>query len=606
MAKLYESRVNNLSRPLTEKELGYVFGSKYIDKIIEDIDKKKYGSYLVGGVIGTGKSSLVDIASKLSKENTIVIHIKFYNEEECVNEFLRIVMESLIDELEKTRLSLQYDGLEDKLERCKKGLYYNIEEQYKEEESKKSSVNQKNNEKVKLHSKIGVALNKIFVFSTGGEAEKSDDINISNGKENNKNKTITMTKLEENREKEIASILEMIKDQQIIFVYDELDKMDVDILQKLFSKFKSLFVEKRIFNFFLVNDEMFIKYSKNDMIENAFFTYFSGFYYLPLLSLRESLRYSMMMFGETNYLRGISNYYQCLGNYRLINLNYNSYYIEKMIVIKAVILKQVIDKINVPYLEEWYIDVVNRKIKRTIEEMIRLKEFVVDQFVAYLENKSDSMLIWLGYKELIRLVTDGVKLIVPDALREEDGKIIFDGLILYKEYDKIEEVALSNRSEEFGQKESYEIQISDMYEGMKKEYKFHNKHIVYLNDKIMPVEVAENDPKSYEESLINIMKANLEERNMQVIVLERGRGEESFHKDDYEYTGIVIVEKGKFEIAYYVDRGSYKSDSYYAINKLIDEANHIGVSVVKLNIEKRLNIKENIGFIVEKYNTVDC
>ncbi|GEA31247.1 hypothetical protein [Clostridium diolis] len=604
MAKLYESRVNNLIKPLTEKELGYVFGNKYIDKIIEDIDKKKYGSYLIGGVVGTGKSSLVDIASKLSKENIIVIHIKFYNEEECVNKFLQIVMESLINELEKIKLSLQYDGLEERLERCKNGLYYNIKEQYKEEESKKSSINQKNNEKVKLYSKIGAALNKIFVFSTGGEVEKSNDVNISNGKENNKNRTITMTKLEENMERKIISILEMIEEQQIIFVYDELDKMNVDILQKLFSKFKSLFVEKNFFNFFLVNDEMFIKYNKNDMIENALFTYFSGFYYLPLLNLRESLRYSMMMFGETDYLRGISNYYQCLGNYRLINSNYNSFYIQKIIVIKAVILKQIIDKINVPYLEEWYIDVLNRKIKRTIEEMVRVREFAVDKFVAYLENKNDSVIIWPGYEEIIGLVIDEVKLMVPDALREKDDKILFDGSILYEEYNKIEEVALSNRNEEFVKEESHKIQISDMYEGMKKEYKFHNKHIVYLNDKIIPVEVAENDPESYKESLINIMKANLEERAMQVIVLKRERGEESFSEDDYEYTGIVIIEKGKFQIAYYVDRGSYKSDRYDAINKLIDEANNIGVSVVKLKIEKRLNIKENIGLIVEQYNTL--
>ncbi|MFW2503472.1 hypothetical protein [Clostridium diolis] len=605
MAKLYESRINNLIKPLTEKELGYVFGSKYINKIIEDIDKKKYGSYLVGGVVGTGKSSLVDIASKLSKENTIVIHIKFYDEEECVNNFLRIVMGTLVDELEKTKLSLQYYGLEYKLERCKKGFYYNIEEQYKEEESKKSSVNQKSNNKVKLYSKIGAALNKVFKFSTGLEVEKSDDINIINGKENNKNKTIIMTKLEENREKEIANILDMITDHEIIFVYDELDKMNIDILQKLFSKFKSLFVEKRIFNFFLVNDEMFIKYSKNDMIENAFFTYFSGLYYLPMLNLMESLRYSMMMFGEIDYLSSISNYYQCLGNYRLINSNYNSSNIDtdKMTVIKAAILKQVIDKINVPYLEEWYIDVMKRKIKRTIEEMIRVREFVVVQLVAYLENKSDSV-IWPGYEEIIRLVIDEVKLIVPDALRAKDDKIILDGSILYDGYKKIEEMALSNRNEELGQEERYKIQISDMYEGMKKEYKFHNKHIAYLNDKIIPVEVAENDPESYEESLINIMKANLEEIDIQVIVLERERGEESFYEDDYEYTGIVIIEKGKFQIAYYIDRGSYKSDRYDAINKLIDEAKNIGVSVVKLNIEERLNIKENIGLIVEKYKAL--
>ena len=44
------------------QEIGYVYNSKVISPIIEDIKKKKYGSYLIGGVVGTGKSlSLIHI-----------------------------------------------------------------------------------------------------------------------------------------------------------------------------------------------------------------------------------------------------------------------------------------------------------------------------------------------------------------------------------------------------------------------------------------------------------------------------------------------------------------------------------------------------------------
>ena len=43
----------------------------------------------------------------------------------------------------------------------------------------------------------------------------------------------------------------------VVVIYDELDKMNEDILGVLFSKYKELFVEKDIFNFFIVNDTIY-------------------------------------------------------------------------------------------------------------------------------------------------------------------------------------------------------------------------------------------------------------------------------------------------------------------------------------------------------------
>ena len=52
MSKLYEARKCTLTKPLSKEEIGYVYNSKVISPIIEDIKKKKYGSYLIGGVVG--------------------------------------------------------------------------------------------------------------------------------------------------------------------------------------------------------------------------------------------------------------------------------------------------------------------------------------------------------------------------------------------------------------------------------------------------------------------------------------------------------------------------------------------------------------------------
>lgn len=78
MSKLYEARKCTLTKPLSKEEIGYVYNSKVISPIIEDIKKKKYGSYLIGGVVGTGKSSQVEIATNYAIKNPLIIHVKFY------------------------------------------------------------------------------------------------------------------------------------------------------------------------------------------------------------------------------------------------------------------------------------------------------------------------------------------------------------------------------------------------------------------------------------------------------------------------------------------------------------------------------------------------
>lgn len=43
-------------RPLKANEVGYVFTDKIISLLVRAIRNKNYGSYLVGGIVGTGKT----------------------------------------------------------------------------------------------------------------------------------------------------------------------------------------------------------------------------------------------------------------------------------------------------------------------------------------------------------------------------------------------------------------------------------------------------------------------------------------------------------------------------------------------------------------------
>ena len=90
---------------------------------------------------------------------------------------------------------------------------------------------------------------------------------------------------------------------------------------------------------------------------------------MPLLTFEETVRYCVMMFGEKYYLMCLMQYYNTLGNYRLLNICYNEHkYIERMTIIKAYILTQVINAIDVPYLEKYYVDLIVKKIKIIIKQ----------------------------------------------------------------------------------------------------------------------------------------------------------------------------------------------------------------------------------------------
>ena len=264
---------------------------------------------------------------------------------------------------------------------------------------------------------------------------------------------------------------------------------------------------------------------------------------------------------------------------------------------------QVIGKVDIPYLEACYIDSIIKNIKVIIEESIKLRNFVIKDFEDYLERNNVIDNVWPGKHELIYWVFDAIKHVSQEAIEIKDTYVSINATTMFNKYELFEKAALSYRKEKIEADKAYEIKLSDMYYYLREGYKL-RKQITYLNSNIIPLEVAQNEPQTYEEALINLIKANLDQKNMQVIVLQRERGEESYYENDHEYTGIVVVDKGIFQVAYYVDRGSYDSDSFYALEKLINASDEYGVNVKKIKIENQIDLNKNILHIVNKYNAL--
>ena len=604
MSKLYESRKTNLSNPLTRYEIGYVFNCNNLNSITNTINQENYGSYLIGGIVGTGKSSLVDIASEYTSKKSLVIHVNFYNQKKAINEFSIIVMEHLINTIEK-EIAEPNDELLKLIKECKLKLHHSIKEQLEINES--TNRDKKENTKNSLFSEIHLKIKE--VFNIGIKSEK----NIENTAEENIviNKSISLNKIENDRIEDILNIIRQLKNINIIFIFDELDKMNINVLEKLFSKYKSIFVEKHIFNFFLVDDKMYVKYA--DSCNSKLFTYFFGKYYMPLLSFEETTRYCVMMFGEKEYLNCLTRYYDTLGNYRLLNINYKETkdlskitlikedrVLDKITLIKSYILKKVIDNLDIIYLEKYYKDLIIKRIKLIIEQSIKIRKFSIEDFKNHLKKNKTIKNIWPQDYDLINMVIDVIKNICPEAIYIENNIININTTSLYNQHKLFRETALTDRKNGVNIENKYidTIQFFDMYPSDLVKPN-HSKSISSLHKDIILLKVDEYNPEAYEEVLINLIETNLDQQNIQVIILQK----EKF-KNHNEYTGIVVIQKGIFQIAYYVNGASYDSNSFRTKERLETVAQKYGIDIKTIKINNNMELSKNKFDIIDKYNAI--
>lgn len=602
MSRLFQARKSTITKPLNKNEIGYVFSSKFVSLLIDDIKKKKYGSYLIGGIVGTGKSSRVEIATNFAIKNPLIIHVKFSNREECINEFEKILMIELIKAIKEKEIDKESKVLSEIVESCEASLRYSVNETEQEENIREKGKKINKTQKESFGGKIGATLDRILNINIHGlsETEEEKGQNLSENKLYRN--MVTRTKIQSTQLEYVYQLLDVLSNEDIIVIYDELDKIDEDILQILFAKYKTLFVEKDIFSFFVVNDIVYKKYSTSNLLQNPIYSYFMGIYYIPLLNFEEELRYSKMMFDEKHFISGLVTYYLCLGNYRIINQKYlSSYRNEKLDVVKAYVLIKAIEKMSLSYFDDFMRDMFIRKTKAAIETVIAVRNFQIIELAEEMKKEYEEAKIWPDYSLIICCIIEIMGNICPEAVIVNREIITIKGEEFINNYYFIEELIKDDRRESLSEDQKEMIQLSDMYSCKVRDCPA-NREIVLLSTEIIPLRVADNNSSSYREILVNLLYTNLMEKGIQVIVIRRAIGEESFYPNDFEYTGMVIVDKGSFEVAYYVNKGSTDSEKSEAIEALICEAKKLNINVAYLTATEHIDIDKDMGCIVGRYN----
>ena len=240
-----------------------------------------------------------------------------------------------------------------------------------------------------------------------------------------------------------------------------------------------------------------------------------------------------------------------------------------------------------------------------IEEFFRRRGGNIKELIILLkEIKNNDVECW--YAECIENIVEIITALVPQSIENNSIEIIFKPEILIRECVHINKVIINERNGIFKNEmmdyEKENIFFSDMYNWITKDHIWCRKNIFYLDKNVIPLKVADNIPEVYNSVLANLLKANLQEHGIQVIILKRARGDESWYKNDYVYTGMVVIDKTEFQIAYYVNEGSYESDRKDASEMLMECAKDLNVDIRMIEIKNRIQIDEEMEKIVYAFN----
>ncbi|RDU23081.1 P-loop NTPase fold protein [Anaerosacchariphilus polymeriproducens] len=289
-----------------EKEKIYLanYSSRILNKrnkLNEIIGQYIQGIHIISGMRGAGKTTFINLFKDEYINDRIFLHLNVLDSSfDLISEMI-IYLDNLINER----------GL-NSTERCREKisrLKYKIFNEVLIRKSFESRLAE--NQTNKLQRIFGINIKKYL------------DINLSNNliiEENKKNEFIyevisTPIQKQEKNIKELISILiELSKNNRIVVILDEIDKLSDDEFNILLNTNKELFLESGLVYFMVCDTKKYI----NIRSDKRYVDMFNRYLYLPLLSWEEYIIISPKI-KEFNSINSVKeSYFYTIGNYRRI------------------------------------------------------------------------------------------------------------------------------------------------------------------------------------------------------------------------------------------------------------------------------------------------
>ena len=584
---MIEKYKKSLVAPLDKDEL-HIFNitnslERSVQEILEIVNNKAYGIYLIGGMRGSGKTSTINLCSaKYWRTDLIRITINC-NRMIGIESFLYFFIEKLYEEVKELKLP---DEIFNEINDIRIKIHNNVvnKQVNKNDILKKESTKTDKSDEVGQTFKQSVFNDRFQFLKKVSYKESSSDID-----ENSSGINIIKEIQERNDEfiliNRISDVMveisakkkdEKYRDYNIVLIIDEIDKQNKKFIEDLLDHYKNLFLNSHITTFFLVDLLNFLEINKGNELENKLLSYFTKSIYIPTIDYDDIKDYLYREFKIENYKEAIIANYLTIGVFRKVNTyKYLGERWESNLFLKAYIFFLILNKSEVVYEKLYIKDLYKIFLKDIIEEFFYKSYIYSSEIKEYMENMQEKF----SYKY------NFYKIIINSLMQACD------------ETSYIKYIILPEQEVKYFLNEKGKDKLFEEYSYKKIEYEFDKNQVCKINSyfyKEQPKYIKISNNKPYDGNDIIRLIETLQ-KDVEILYIVK-KIMVFMGSEQCSYSAILEVKRSIGMVMYSIEDFSFSYESSWSIQKLKDFIKTNGIKLIEIEMDDE-SIEGNIKYI---------
>lgn len=579
----------SLIEPLDKGELHILHTSYWIEKLISQIvyliNEKAHGVYLVGGLRGIGKTSLLNLCLREVQSNKYC-RIKIdANKIHDKSDFLYFIVEELYtalhgnitaEEINVELENLKQIVVEKRIVETGNSIDLNIKnEKYNKELIRESTLFQ--------HGLFNNLFNRQLVIENeeSMSAIKSESVT-------NANKIVFSERIDDfiiiDKLSRLLKTLDEYHKYTIVISIDELDKQSSLSIESIFDYYKNLLLNSHIIVFMCVDTLKYAKVTAGNYIDNEYRSYFTDCFYMPTLEYQELVKYLYREFLINDHDKAIMVNYESCGIFRKINTHQFISKKSDKVYLAALAFHLMMDGIKIGnFYDNYEYDIFKVLLKEALQILLKYKQITMNELCDFLSKKEFEYDLKFEFTSQfidsfskIELLINNVETIsIPhNSSNNKTFKIINDALPV-KSFTDIKKITFSN--EYIGQNINRSIYSKDC--------------IPIL------IEQRNNDAFYYFERFVETLGSKIEN----IIVIEKIC---NWDKAEVQtYSGIVVVNKTIGRVAYIIEDCSCSYEGKASHKDVLDFLEKLGIKKIIVSTDE-VPIQDNLDYIFEKVDSI--
>lgn len=558
--------------------------------IRKDLNEKITKNILLGGVRGCGKSSLVNLAVDFKKNLVVKIDCSIADEEA---DLLMLIVNELKKRLDSSEIPLN-DELSEEVSKLVRKITFITTNTYKVTALER--IQEESEDITDFITEVCIPF-KLINFKSTIQARLKEVLVSQNDKTEEFLQQRVSAYFE--RKTEFESLIDKVNEasgKKLVFIFDEIDKHNVDFLDKIFDKYKSFLTSGKSTNIFLINIYQYYHIICGNACDNIA-TYFDKKYFLRVVSFH---LFKNISYNEINSNVALEiNYYLNQGIFRNI---YGEVYAgnkNRFLLFKAKYYIKLVEFINdcdefEDFVKEILVSVLNKVLKRGFIgnslKLNNLKLICSEEYSVFKNIQLEELVLYI---------------LKSHAANSEKWLILKEDELIV-EYDIFEERYMKDLNNNSNNENS-----SDYWKNYKKGTEAAENRIMHINDdKFSELNDGQIRLENYDNFgffLINdnnhshedIIKTLWIDTN--IIIFIRVKKKNSL---GYEFGYVFFIDSPiNDRYVLYYDDASWLYEDFWVQEKINNFILANGIKVIEVEVDSDFEAsKENLRIIVDKFN----